>query len=249
MKRIITMLLMVALASLMTGCVQMHMDTDISKDGSGTMDLTMSLSAVVTEAINEMGTDAMDDEMEDIGKLMDMEEKEIKKSLKGLDVDLDKFSQGVVEGRETVSIKLKFKDLENLSLALREIMGGEEQGLAILDAGDGNLVLRPHEYSWPPLAEEEGEDAEEEADDMANMDPEKMQQQMALMGKLMGAMGELDINLSMTVPGDIVESNAPTVEGRKSTWSINSGNMMSADSNMEPNIVFSGKGLKIKPVK
>ncbi len=251
MKRLMTLMLMVALAALTSGCVQMQMDTDINKDGSGTLDLTMSLSAVVTEAINEMGADSMEDEMQDIGRLMDMEEKEFKKSIKGIDVDLKNFKQSIVDGRETINIKLKFKDLENMSLALREIMGGDENGLGILDAGDGNFVLKPHEYNWPALAEEEADESDEmgNMDDMANMDPEKMQKQMALMGKLMGAMGELDINMSVTVPGEIVNSNAPTVEGRKSTWAINSSNMMSGATDMEPNIVFSGKGLKIKAVK
>ncbi len=62
-------------------------------------------------------------------------------------------------------------------------------------------------------------------------------------------MGELDISMKMTVPGDIIESNAPTVEGRTSIWNIDSSNMMSGNTDMEPNIVFSGKGLKIKAVK
>ncbi len=247
MKRILTMMLMVALAALMSGCIQMHMDTNIEKDGSGTMEMTMSLSAVVTEAINEMGADGMDDDMEEIGNLMKMEEKDLKESIKDLDVDLVKFKQSIVDGRETVQLAFKFKDLENLSLALREFMGGEDQGLAILDNGDGNFVVSTHDYNWPPLPDEEEEVIE--AESMEDMDPEKMQKQMALMGKLMGAMGELDISMTMTVPGDIIESNAPTVEGRKSIWSINSSNMMSGGTDMEPHIVFSGKGLKIKAVK
>ncbi len=247
MKRFLTMMLMVALAAMMSGCIQMHMNTEIEKDGSGTMEMTMSLSAVVTEAINEMGTEGMDDDMEEIGDLMKMEKSELEESIKDLDVELVKFEQGIVEERETVQIKLKFKDLENLSLALRSIMGGEDNGLAIVDNGDGNFVLRPYEYDWPPLPEEEVE--ADEAEDTEEVDPEEMQKQMALMGKLMGAMGELDISMKMTVPGDIIESNAPTVEGRTSIWTINSSNMMSGNTDMEPNIVFSGEGLKIKPVK
>ena len=247
MKRFLKMMLMVALAALMSGCIQMHMNTEIEKDGSGTMEMTMSLSTVVTEAINEMGTEGMDDDMEEIGDLMKMEKSELEESIKDLDVELVEFEQGIVEERETVQIKLKFKDLENLSLALRSIMGGEENGLAIVDNGDGNFVLRPYEYNWPPLPEEEEEVAE--AEDTEEVDPEEMQKQMALMGKLMGAMGELDISMKVTVPGDVIESNAPTVEGRTSIWNINSSNMMSGDTDMEPNIVFSGKGLKIKAVK
>ena len=73
-----------------------------------------------------------------------------------------------------------------------------------------------------------------------------MQKQMQVMGTLMGAMAELDVSLKITVPGDIIESNAPVQEGRTSIWAINSSNMMTAGQDMEPVITFSGKGLKIK---
>ena len=54
--------------------------------------------------------------------------------------------------------------------------------------------------------------------------------------------------LEATVPGDVVSSNAPTVEGRTSIWSIDQSNMMQQDQDMDPEIVFSGKGLKLKPL-
>ena len=81
------------------------------------------------------------------------------------------------------------------------------------------------------------------------MDPAQMQKQMEIMGKLMGAMAELDVSFKITVPGEIVSTNAPLTEGKTSVWSINSGNMMTMDQDMEPEIVFSGKGLKLKPIK
>ena len=49
-------------------------------------------------------------------------------------------------------------------------------------------------------------------------DPEQMQKQMELMGKLMASISELDVSMKITVPGEIVESNAPTVEGNTSIW-------------------------------
>jgi hypothetical protein len=48
------------------------------------------------------------------------------------------------------------------------------------------------------------------------------------------------------VPGDVVRSNAPKLAGRTSTWTINAGNMMS-QQDVNPEIVFSGAGLAIKP--
>ena len=250
MKTLLKISLLVALAALMTGCVQMHMNTEIKKDGSGTMDMTMSLSAVVTEAMAEMGSDGMDDDLAGIGELMEIDEKELNNSVKAHDVKVKKFEKSMVEGRETLHVVFEFKDLEGLSYALSEVMGEGDGGLAILDIGDGQYALRPYEYNWPDKAEveeeEEETDVELNADDM---DPEKMQKQMAMMGKLMGAMGELEVSMIITVPGDIISSNAPVVEGKTSTWTINSGNMMTAGGDMEPNIVFSSKGLKLKALK
>ncbi len=249
MKNLLKMFLLVAVAALMTGCVQMHMDTEIKKDGSGTMEMTMSLSQVLSEVLAEGGAE---DDLEDLGKIMKMSEKEIKEKIKGHDIKLKKFSNKKVDGKETVHMVIEFKDLEGMSYAMSQIQGSGESegGMAIMDIGDGKYALRSYDYNWPVQepAEEEVEE-EDPMDAMESMDPEKMQKQMELMGKLMGAMGELDFSMKVTVPGDIIESNAPVVEGRTSTWSINASNMMTAGGDMEPDIVFSSKGLKMKALK
>jgi hypothetical protein len=127
-------------------------------------------------------------------------------------------------------------------------MGGEAgDGMGIFDAGDGNYVLRSTSYDFPAEPAEE-EEEEIEPDAPAEQTPEQMQKQMALMGTLMSSLSELDVELRITVPGDVVSSNAPTVEGRTSIWSIDQSNMMQQDQDMDPEIVFSGKGLKLKPL-
>ncbi len=244
MKTMLKLILTVALIAMMSGCVQMHMDTEIKKDGSGTMKMTMSLSDVVKEAIE---LEAGDDDLAKIGSLMDMEKKELEKAIKGHGVKVKKLETKTIDGKETMVIIFEFKDLKGLSFAMHELDMGGDGGMAILDVGDGNYALRPYEYDFP--IKEEVEEEEEEEMSMDDMDPEKMQKQMEIMGKMMGAMGELDVSMIITVPGEIVESNAPTVEGRTSTWSINASNMMSGETDMEPNIVFSSKGLKLKAIK
>ena len=63
-------------------------------------------------------------------------------------------------------------------------------------------------------------------------------------------MSDLDILMKITVPGDVIESNAPQVDGRTSIWKIDSSNMMEQQGELEPVITFSGKGVKIKaPLK
>lgn len=247
MKNLMKITLLVALAAMMTGCVQMHMDTEIKKDGSGTLDLTMSLSKVVTEVLQD---DVGDDDLKEIGKIMDMEKKDLEKKVKGHGVKIKKFSTKMVDGKETLHVVMEFKDLEGMSYAMGQIQGeGGNSGMAIVDIGDGQYALRSFTYDWPAREEEEIEEEVEEEMSMDDMDPEKMQKQMESMGKLMGAMGELDFSMKISVPGDIVSSNAPLVEGRTSTWTINASNMMTAGGDMEPNIVFSSKGLKIKNLK
>lgn len=250
LKKLMMTFLVVAAAVLMSGCVQMHMVSNIEKDGSGTMDLTMSLSKVVTDAIAEMGTDGMDDDLGKIDSMMDMTKKDLEEAIKGHDVKIKEFNSGMVDGRQTTHVVFGFKDLEGMSYAMKELMGKGEGGLAIVDLGDGQYALRAHDYNWPEEAvTDEAADEPEASATPDEMDPEKMQKQMALMGKLMGAMGELEVTMQITVPGDIIKSNAPTVEGRTSSWKIDSSNMMGGNTDMEPDIIFSSKGLKLKPIK
>ncbi len=246
LKTLLKISLLVALATMMTGCLQMHMDTELKKDGSGTMEMTMSLSQVVSDVLAE---GAGDDDLEDIGKIMQMSEKELKEKVKGHDIKIKKFSTDKIDGKESIHVVMEFKDLEGMSYAMSQIQGSGESegGMAIMDLGNGQYALRPYSYNWPVTEEAEEEVIEEES--MDDMDPEKMQKQMEMMGKLMGAMGELEFSMKITVPGDIITSNAPVVEGRTSIWTINSSNMMTAGGDMEPDIVFSSKGLKMKAIK
>ncbi len=138
-------------------------------------------------------------------------------------------------------------------------MGGEAgDGYGIFATADGNFVLKGTHYDFPPEEIEAAKkpeaapkaDSPESSETPPMTDEEKAQKQMALMGKLMGAMAELDVKFTVTVPGEVIESNAPTVEGNTSIWAVNADNMMSQQgNNMEPVITFSSKGLKIKPLK
>ncbi len=233
------------------GCLQMHSTTVINKDGSGNATLKVSLSQSVAEALKEMKDMDMDSgqEMPDFSKI---DKAELEKAGKKHGVTITKFAHENTEGREGFTVEMKFKDLKGLSYMMNNVMGEGDKGggLGIFDAGDGNLVLRSAEYDFPEeekKIEEEAVAEEDTAMDKADMDPAKMQKSMELMGKLMGAISELDVRMEFTVPGDIVSSNAPTTEGRTAIWTINSGNMMTTGQDMEPEIVFSGKGLKIKP--
>ena len=249
MKRLILTSLAVALFALsLGGCVQMHSDTVINEDGSGTATIDFSVSPVVAEAAQEMRElNSGDDDME-IPSIDDMDKGEIEKAAKEHGVKVKKFEKKEIEGRKTLSMEFEFKDLKGLSFVMGTTVGEDpSQGMGIVEDSDGNFILQTVTYDFPVTEEDPEEEEAETAPE--EMDPEMMQKQMAIMGKMMGAMAELDVKMTITVPGDIISSNAPLVEGRTSTWTINSGNMMTAGQDMEPNIKFSSKGLKIKPTQ
>jgi hypothetical protein len=257
--KIFAMLAIVALAATaLTGCVQMHSDTVIQKDGSGTATMKLSISPGMAEAMKEMEDLGMNEGQDmDVPEFDKITKSELEKAAKGHGVKITKFEKDTADGNMMVDIALAFEDLEGLSYVMGQIMGDDPgDGMGIFETADGNYVLKQAMYDFPPEPEEDVEEivieseGTEEGGSSTLTDEEKAQKQMALMGKMMGAMAEMDIKFTITVPGEIIESNAPVVEGNTSIWAINAGNMMSQqDNDMEPVITFSSKGLKIKPIK
>ena len=250
----------------LTGCVQLHSETVIAKDGSGTANLTLSLSPAMQDVLKDMkDLDMGKDQNMDIPMFDDINKDDLAKAAEGRGVTIKKFEKIVVDGREQLDIVMDFEDLEGLSYVMGNIMGDEPgDGMGIFETADGNFVLKDAHYDFPavsaapgtPAEPAEGAEPEVEgkgegsAESSTMTDEEKAQKQMEVMGKMMGAMAELDVKFAITVPGEVIESNAPTVEGNTSIWTINSGNMMSQQGqDMDPVITFSSKGLKIKPLK
>jgi len=256
MKKL-AMLTIAALTALsLTGCIQLYSDTVIEKDGSGTASLTISMSPTGAELVKEMKELEMDkDQNMEMPMFEDINKDDLVKAAKGHGVKIKKFEKANVHGRDQIDILLEFEDLKGLSFVMGSAMGGEAgDGYGIFEATDGNFILKATHYDFPAeevaAIEEPETGTGEEADKPAMTDEEKAQKQMAMMGKLMGAMAELDVKFTITVPGEIIESNAPAMEGNTSIWAVNASNMMSQQgTDMEPVITFSSKGLKIKPLK
>jgi len=251
MKKFLLLAITLVTAMNLTGCVILKSQTEIKDNGSGTAEITMSISPSVKEALLEMKEldDGQSQDM-DLPLLGDLTKSDLEKAAAGQGVKIRKFEKGMVDGRETMTIALAFDNLKGFSFAMGRIMGGSESdgGMGIFDAGDGNLVLKEAHYDFPaPPAKEEAKAAEKPTSPQ-NMDPAKMQKQMELAGKLMAAMSELDVSIRITVPGDVISTNAPESDGRTSIWTVNSDNMMTMQKDFSPTIVFSGKGLKIKPL-
>ncbi len=244
----ISMAAIVLLPLLLTGCVHMHMETDIAKDGSGTFTMTYSMSETVAQSLKELEELGMpgQQDMDDAPTFDDFKKEEIEKACKEHNVKLQKFEHTTVDGRESLEMVLAFKNPNDLADALATTME-EQGGMRLFKTTSGDYTLRMVEM---PETEEDDEDDVEEDDDsqeMTQMDPEKMGKSMEIMGKLMDSLSELDVAMRITVPGEILEHNAQRVEGRTLIWEINSSNMMtmSDETDMEPDIVFSSEGVKI----
>jgi hypothetical protein len=163
-------------------------------------------------------------------------------------VTIKKFEESQPGGAQMIDMILEFKTLEGLSAVLDATMDNEG-GMKLFKTTDGNYVLRGSKDMGGEDSDEDmasDDDSDDDSDSPDEMDPAKMGKAMEIMGKLMSSMQELDVAMRITVPSDIIESNAPKTDGRTSIWEINSDNMMTAGESMgEPEIVFSGKGIKI----
>ncbi len=89
------------------------------------------------------------------------------------------------------------------------------------------------------------EDADLKSPGEMQGDYDASQKSMAALGKLLATAGEMDIVMRITVPGDVISSNAMRSEGRTLIWEITAENMMTVGPNLVPDVVFSGQGLSI----
>ena len=239
-------ILLAAAALAVGGCMQVENNAVIEKDGSGTLTLQISMSQEVAQALQdlkELGGDAAKD-VEDMPDITTLSKQDLEKDLAGKGCKVTEFANEVSQdGKRTIRMSVAFKDLDGLSAAMASMAGNE--ALRIYRRPDGNYLLVAE--SSPEDSEEESEAEEETPDPAASM--ENMAKTMEIMGKLMAHAGEMSVKTSITLPGDIVESNATRTEGRTAYWQMDASTMMS-DQDMSPRVVFSGKGVKIDaPVK
>ncbi len=248
-KLIISLLLAVTLAA--TGCMQMEMATEFAKDGSGIFRFVMSMSTEVEEALDELSNmegAGMDGEMEEMPDFANFDKKDLEKKLSKYDAKFKSYSNKVENGKRTVSMEIAFGDLRGLHAAMALTMDDSEEGVAIEKQEDGSYLLHTAE-NLVVFEEEVAAEPEEPAKEPSMEDMQAAManagKSMELMGKLMAHSSELAVIMEITVPGDVIEHNAPVLDGRTCRWEINSQNMMQMES-FDPRIRFEGKGVNIK---
>ncbi|MBK7769569.1 MAG: hypothetical protein IPI48_03270 [bacterium] len=241
--RRMTMFALVAVLVMLAGCVKLRSTIVIDADGSGTCTLNYGMSKDVADAIAVMGES--DEDGEKAPTLDDFDRARMEKLAKANGVTIKSYERTNVDGRDDLAIVMKFKDVTGLS---RVMQSGENQVMAIRRTEDGNYMLTMITDPNPPAPEPvEAVEADEDAPAAAGEDPAKA---MEAMGKLMASISELDVRMEITVPGNVLSSNAPAVEGRTSIWTINAANMMeSQGGDMSPMIAFDKGGVAIDAPK
>lgn len=244
MRKLLAPALVVLAAAHLSGCVILESDTDVQADGSGTLEVSVSLADDIKRSLADLKTMEAGRSPLDFPDLDSITREAIAAAGADHGVEVEKFERSAADGRQMLDLMLSFADLEGLSYVMSRILsdGNDQGGLGIYAAADGNFVLKPATYDFPPApAKERPKPETQAAPDQAR--------QMELMGRMMDALAELDVTMRITVPGEIVTSSAPATEGRTSIWKMNAANMMSGDAEMNPEIVFVGEDLKIKPLK
>ncbi len=241
-------LLMAALAALAvagSGCVHMHMDTVIDADGGGTCTVTYAIGRDVADAVaalNELGAGPT---TERLPSLDGLSREAVARICATHGVTLvDHRYLGDAAG-ERLALSLSFADVADLSAVLDEL--GDDGGSDIMRIdrnADGSYTLRA--APAPPGGAGAPDNSTDRRPPATVDELERMQRSMPHLGVLMAHLDELDVLMTITVPGDVISSNAMEVEGRTSIWNVNAANVGHADAGgMDPVITFSGDGVSI----
>ena len=241
--RVLAAVLTSATLLALTGCVQFHSDLTIDGKGGGTAKMSMSVGTEVLAALGELKTMGGNELGLEVPDLDGMTRASLDRRAAGKGVTVASFEKVTTAGRQTMTCELGFAHLKGLSLFLNDIASAlAGTGLGIDAVDGGNLALRSRQYAVPARPQDKTPAA-------AQPTAEQGARRMELAGVVMSALGETDLVLKFTVPGDVVRSNATVVEGRTAIWKIDASNLMNQQSDVAPEIVFAGAGLSLKPPK
>lgn len=230
-----------ALVLLLAGCIKLDQTLTLNKDGSGTLDIRYGMAEQTIaqleamEQMSQQGADGGGDVVaSDDGTPFDFDEAEVREKFeqdKPEGVELVSVSSEVVDGWKYIQMQLSFADLE----ALKRTEFFEDSELAISRNADGNYVMLQKTGADDAGI---GAPAGGEDDGMA----EAMMQQMATM------FAGLRIATSVVAPGEVLESNATSVEGNKATWVFDideDPSVLSKLGAMDLQMTFSGEGVDL----
>ena len=218
----------------------------LAKDGSGTLQTTMTIDTSKIKELMEMmkgmmpqpeaptpkeGEPAMGEEekKKDDGITGSYSKEEIEKQLKTQEgLELKEYAHETVDGKDVVKMSIAFKSFENL--AKSGVLGNK--AVTLVKNEDGSYTL---------TYDAKGGAGGEEAGGMEAMAP-----------MLEPFIGGLEFKSELTVPGTIVETNGVKSEdGTKVNWTVGFKDMVGADKTKKDvtsmKVTFKGEGVELKP--
>ncbi len=225
--KIFCVLLAVFALAFVSGCIKVDQTFILNADGSGTFDMSYSMSEQTIMQMESMAKMQMDPEGEEEGDIaFDFDEKSMREGLKKFEKDgvvVKSVSTVTKDGWKTMKIKLAFESLKGLSKT--EFF--EKNSVTIKKNESGDYVFMQkarNEKSGPGGVE---------------MEP-AMAQQMAPM------LAGMRIVQHIKVPGRIISSNATETKESTASWIFDIDKdpaVFSKMMNLNMRIVFDGKGL------
>ena len=241
-RQSLLILALLSLTLLFAGCIEIQMETELKKDGSGTGKMELTLSPQVTEIMARY-EGISDMPATDITHMANLDGKELQAVAGKANVKIKNFKSEVRDGRKTVSFKTEFKSLEDYSWVLGYVMDETGGGFGVFAGEEGQLIFKEAMYDFSAL---EADDTE--AEELTNPSEETMEKYLEMMDVIKGDMSALKFVHVIKVPGDVLESDATETKGRTCTWDLDFATILGDKDSMLPRIVFSSKGVKIKPM-
>ena len=244
--RLVLTLLSLSLIPFLTGCLEIRMETELKKDGSGKGSLELAIVPGVTEIMNRFA-DVEDMPDTDLTALANLDRDEVKAMAARADVRIKHFKSRVRDGRRTISMDMEFASLRDYSWVLGNVFDEVGGGYGVFAGEEGQLILREAEYDFSDLQAGEKDVPAENPEPVTPSD-ETLAKYFEMTEVIKNSFQEVKFVNVITVPGDIIESDATRQKGRTCTWTLDFSDIVSDKDNLKPRIVFSSKGLKIEPL-
>ena len=231
-------LVVLAVALALGGCVKVEQTLTLKKDGSGTLDMRYGMSEQTIaqmEAMEKMAESMgqEEDAEAESGSPFDFDEAEIREQFETSapeGVKLVSLDSESVDGWKYMNLKLAFDDLA----ALRQTEFFSDGAMSLTKNADGNYVLVQStgaEDAMPPTPSDGGDAAA-----------------AAMLEQMSAMFAGMRIATTVIAPSEVLESNATETDGRKASWVFDVDEdpaVLTKLKQMNLRMVFKGKGVDI----
>lgn len=219
----------------LTGCFKVDQTLTLNADGSGTLAMRYGMAEQTIaqlQAMQRMTAQGGDDggvKVQEEAPL-DFDPEQVRADFeadKPDGVELTSVTSEVVDGWQYIDLTISFDDIR----ALKRTELFKNSKLAIVHREDGNYLIT-----------QRGGDS-----DLAGGDAPNAQ----VMQQMMPMMAGFHIAQTIVVPGDIISTNAPQVDGRRASWVFDIAqdpNVIQTMAGANLELVFDGNGVQLPGV-